>query len=109
MALIQQLHMEFIIVDPLGYSLSMVKELYANLQVDVPTQFVMMRGVQVNMFSVAINSILETSDKPLDSPIKLQIRPTYQAMRHSLASSTSTARWMKHGIVTTTCHSHLSI
>ncbi|KAH0669439.1 hypothetical protein KY285_025463 [Solanum tuberosum] len=94
---IRELGMEFVIAEPEGCNLHMVREFYANWAPEARSHYVTVRGRNVPITPTGITDILCT---PQDTdPLVLTgliIRPPYQAIRHILCGPQSMAQWTKH-------------
>lgn len=93
---IQQLNMEFIFQKPSRFNLGIVREFYANFQLDIHTHFVQVQGVEDNLSLLAIDQILGTTKVPSATLMGINTWSPYRDMRHTLAGPHSTARWTCH-------------
>lgn len=57
-------HLTFLFKNILPCNLSLVREFYANIKIEVRSQVVMVWGIEVNITPVTINRILGTLDVP---------------------------------------------
>ncbi|KAH0655763.1 hypothetical protein KY285_030645 [Solanum tuberosum] len=89
--------MEFIFADPKECNLHMVWEFYANWAPEARSHYVTVRGRNVPITPTCINDIIGT---PQDiDPLVLTgliIRPSYQAIRHTMCGPQSMAQWTNH-------------
>ncbi|KAG5576062.1 hypothetical protein H5410_056196 [Solanum commersonii] len=94
---IQELHMEFIFVEPRECKLHMVREFYANWATKSRSHFVKVRGLDVPLTPVVINDKVGTSqDTDALVLIGLNIRPPYRSIQHAICGPQSMVQWTKH-------------